>query len=567
MPRPSIVYYQRSKEELVPDSLLSHRSSKARPLRVLVLVLPFLFCISANLVAATPSPAFTFVNPLLQLPIGDSGGPGILILKAEGLQADPLHAAPRPKVEDLGIPSPPAIKVIFEPGEPAVGPTSVLWQIKTTVTGVPSGTTQKRTARVILGTVESLVEYTLSNTSPVSFGWTVQPPPAAWSLVYGQPASIAIAVGPVPATDVTLASCGFVEQSTKKPLGCDRLKLCTTSSDTCTPLPTLSSGVHSLFLRAEGAIDPGIYQGSFNVSAREIPQGSTLSPITLYSTSLTYQIWGVVFLLIGVALAWFVTSFARTRIARDQALLPVAMLRAQLDDLMATLAGAPQAYRQETSQTESAIQNLKAKLTDAALSNFLPPRSPLPFGSSGDAGGLKALLESLNGPVAQLTAIVREGLVPAWKNWQPGMAPAAEAAIGAAVHDIDALSTTPGLTLEQVRDRIHVRLDALNRVLHPAPLAAILPPIPARPSSPPLSFERLSLDIARLSSSVWIIWFLITGLTGSAALVFSNLGFGVPMDYVQCLLWGFGIPAAGQTLTQITAGSVSTALGVSIVKS
>jgi len=49
-----------------------------------------------------------------------------------------------------------------------------------------------------------------------------------------------------------------------------------------------------------------------------------------------------------------------------------------------------------------------------------------------------------------------------------------------------------------------------------------------------------------------------------SGLVFSNLGFGVPMDYVYCFFWGLGLPSAGQQLTQMAAGSVTTALRVTI---
>jgi hypothetical protein len=40
-------------------------------------------------------------------------------------------------------------------------------------------------------------------------------------------------------------------------------------------------------------------------------------------------------------------------------------------------------------------------------------------------------------------------------------------------------------------------------------------------------------------------------------LIIPNAGFGVPMDFVLCLLWGFGLPIAGQ---QLAPGSVKTAL-------
>jgi hypothetical protein len=407
---------------------------------------------------------------------------------------------------------------------------------------------------------------------PPSFTWTVQPPPSAWSLAAGNPASIAIMVGAVPATEVRLAVCSFVEQSTKTPLGCDRLKLCREPAGGCAQDLQLKPGANPLFLRATGSIGPGTYLGSLTITAKEDPKGYTSPAITLYQTTPRRRLLGVLAILFGVALAWWVTSYARGRVARGQALLPAALLTTQVVELRTSLDASPARYRDRTAATRAAIQDLLGRLTEAYLDgrNFIPPRFPNPFGgTAADSAGYKNHIEALNGTVALLALIVRHGLASAWTPWQPGLPAALQTAIDTAVHDIDDLAALAPLpSLDAARQRIDAALAILDHALHPpAPGAAGFAAGGQGGAPPPLSFERLSVGLANLELSVWAVWFLVTGLAGTAALVFSNLGFGTPLDYVQCLLWGFGIPAAGQQLLQASVGSVSQAVGVSIVKS
>jgi ABC-type branched-subunit amino acid transport system permease subunit len=85
------------------------------------------------------------------------------------------------------------------------------------------------------------------------------------------------------------------------------------------------------------------------------------------------------------------------------------------------------------------------------------------------------------------------------------------------------------------------------------------------PSSPPSSPGAVILDIKRLNLYGWWAWLLLTLVAGTAALILTNPAFGTRSDYVQCFLWSFGIAAAGQ-LTTLGLGSVSSALGIPLVK-
>lgn len=72
--------------------------------------------------------------------------------------------------------------------------------------------------------------------------------------------------------------------------------------------------------------------------------------------------------------------------------------------------------------------------------------------------------------------------------------------------------------------------------------------------------EILRVDIARLGVLSWLFIFLATTGAGAYILVFSgaNAGFGTPLDYLLCLLWGLGLPAGAQLMNATTSTISST---------
>lgn len=76
-------------------------------------------------------------------------------------------------------------------------------------------------------------------------------------------------------------------------------------------------------------------------------------------------------------------------------------------------------------------------------------------------------------------------------------------------------------------------------------------------------FDVLQLEMQTISIAVWLIYGLLTALSGFAVLVLNNAGFGVPLDLVFAFFWGFGLPTAIQSLT---SGSAAAALNISIAK-
>lgn len=105
------------------------------------------------------------------------------------------------------------------------------------------------------------------------------------------------------------------------------------------------------------------------------------------------------------------------------------------------------------------------------------------------------------------------------------------------------------LTADVVAAQVHAALTALG-----APMAA-----PAAARDP--GSQHLLLETAAANSLVWLGMLALTWAIGLFVLVLNNPGFGVPMDFLYCLIWGFGLPAAGQ---QLTGTSAATAIGITL---
>jgi len=76
--------------------------------------------------------------------------------------------------------------------------------------------------------------------------------------------------------------------------------------------------------------------------------------------------------------------------------------------------------------------------------------------------------------------------------------------------------------------------------------------------------QHLLFVVDVLNAGAWAIWAAITTVTGAGTLVFSNIAFGTPLDFVKAFLWGVGVQVAGQQLQQLLPANVSTALGITL---
>jgi hypothetical protein len=477
-----------------------------------------------------------------------------------------------PKVVDVGVPGDSSIDVRFKVDKPKKGPNSTLWLVHVNASNVPRVIDQQRLARVTWSQGEAVIQYKLTNLNS-SFKWTVQPPPTSWSLATGREIPLAITVFSVPATAVHLVSCGLVEKTNGRHLDCAHLELCKAEGDGASvaaadcgrPLQLAAQTAHPLLLRVRDDFqEPGSYSGTVTIGANEIVDGALLSPMqmTVNSTTDARREIGVLVILLGIGAAFWVTAYRRNKMARDQALIPAALLDQKLTELEAILGKSPIPKEiPTTTETAQHIAALRKELEPKSLAkkSYIPASFPNPTATV-DVAGYQSFLQSLNGPISLLNTIVQEGLQVAWAHWTPASTQRAE--IESVLKEIDGLAAHLDVPLAQVQSQIQAFLTQLQDPVK-SQVAMLSASVKAQMQPP--SVEVLSLDISRLNLYGWAAWVVLTLIVSSVALVFLNPGFGTLSDYVQCFLWSFGISGVGQ-LTTLNLGSVSNALGISLLK-
>ena len=271
-------------------------------------------------------------------------------------------------------------------------------------------------------------------------------------------------------------------------------------------------------------------------------------------------------ILFGVFLAWWSKVWARARVDRDQALVPAVVMRTQLTALQQVIDQLPQGYRAALTNISAALTTLLGELSDATLDahQFVPPKFPSPWGFNADSAGYKAYLEARNPRVQLLTALVRQGVVPAVAEDNGTLTAPQKAFVTGAVGNIDRIVTTAPLpTADQALAAIQPILTNLHTQLYP-PVAPAPAPAPAPPPTAPQDYERLAIEMNTISKGVWLIYGILTTLAGLVVLILNNPGFGVPVDFIFAFFWGFGLPT---TVAALTPSSAATALSISVAKS
>jgi hypothetical protein len=296
--------------------------------------------------------------------------------------------------------------------------------------------------------------------------------------------------------------------------------------------------------------------------------------LTFYSTDAKHQFWGIVAIGAGVFLAWVVSTYGRSRLNRDQLLLPAAYLRQRIDTYRLPLLHAPPSVeRTSMTNTLDAMDRLLSALSESVLDGkgFLNPALPSPFPSNAPKlGDYKAYLQEQDDWAAVLDTVVRDGFTTAWAQLPANANPAAVKAVNDCIKDIDSLlpkGAAKAPALVDVGARINSALQKLDADLKTANQAA-------RFGAPPIgevvigdrSYEQINVEIQFISAVVWLVAGLMSMAAGSYVLVFMNLGFGVPTDFLVCLFWGFGLPVAGNQLMQMSSASIGTTLGISVTK-
>lgn len=491
----------------------------------------------------------------------------VVKIKVEGVAKTEIKGENHPQLVDATEPALPGnVTFSFLKSDDA-GAATELWYFSASIEALPFGQTQKRQAELRFGTLKQKLDYTLSNQPTASSNWTLLSPPDPWVITGWRPgphcAALSVITGDSPATELRLKQSSLIEQSTKRPLGLDVLKLCSDSAAAqcgAFDLPA-HSDTPPLYLCVAGRFHGhGNYRGAINLGSQEKPETQSLT-LDIDSSSSEAKLVGFLLIVVGVIGAWVTKVYASNRLTRDQELLPLSLLRRRVDGLNSEIAGLAAPYQAAIPAIERGVAQLLKDLTTEKVDSlhYVHPATPNPFTTLAvDSAGYKSFLSDSDTKVNLLTVLLDEGAVPAVEMESRA---ATQANIIKALTKIDGiLGQSPIPSEVQARATITQQIlpELAKSIVLASGLTSINPTVAA-----PISFDRLLVEISGISSLVWIVTGLLTALVGVAVLILANPGFGVPLDFLYCVFWGFGIPTVAQ---QLSAGSVTTALGVSVPK-
>jgi hypothetical protein len=513
-----------------------------------------------------------FVDPVVRLSPNSARDFVMVKIKVEGLTTQELESTKEPKLVDESNPAPIGGVTFQFVRSDSPGKAARVWYFTASIDGLPASQTQKRVARFQVDSINDAAEYTLSNQATAASNWTVLPLPDPWVLTNWWPRTqcvpVGLTTGDAPATSLTIRQAVLIEQSTKKLLGSDHLKLCPDPEGAQCGNGTFDLAPHYAgpplyFCVDEGFRGHGNYRGTVNLSALEKPETQAVS-LNIYSSSFGAKVFGFLLILGGVVAAWVTKIFASNRLTRDQELLPVTLLRRRVEELQSDLADLPAVFQPGTPGIGQDITLLLQALTPANLEaqHFIHPATPSPFSTPVDSAGLKSFLADRDTRVNLLTVLVEEGVKPAVQMATRQGARPTDNDVLAALARIDALRSQNPLPSEaQARATITQQI-LPNLAGTITALAGAAQPTAAL--ARPVSFDRLQVEITSLNLLVWGAAGLLSALVGLIVLILNNPGFGNAVDYIYCVFWGFGIPTAVQ---QLTSNSAVSALGISVSKS
>lgn len=510
----------------------------------------------------------------LRIPAGKTDGEVRVLVKADNLTPGSVPRDDTVQLKDLGALEPVQTTMTFGERGSLVhsDASSRAWLWTGRVARLPLNSTQRRFARLAFGASTQLVDYTISNVAAGSFTWSVTGPASPWIVWQGFPGyrvstAVLISTADWPATNVRLAQSTLRDSLGLRSIDLADLALCD-DAGRCGSLSIEPRTARTLHLQLTSPTREawtwfhGKYSGTLALAVDERPEAQALT-VTVHASSWLARVIGVIALALGVALWWWANVWVRARLLRLEALKPVAVLREQIRVLRERLGRAP-ARELAATNLDAKLAEIDSSLTTSALdrNNRLPPPPATLGGDTSTA--LKEFLMQQAGRVTGIGVVVRDGLERLWREATGGPAagdPAVNAALRTAVARLDKEGADVAGEPE-ANTLVKDVLATYNAAKAKAIAADALP----LPPSEPVTMQELTWEIGRLHKRSWLLWGVLTVLTGAWALVFANAGFGTIFDLLFCLFWGFGLPTTLEKLQQVTPGAIATSAGVTLPK-
>jgi hypothetical protein len=508
-----------------------------------------------------------------------SGSCELKISASELSQAD-LRNATLPTITDLSAIDP---KLSFEAETNKTSDVPAgtrTWVFAVKAAGTLSTPSQDRKIKVTWGAiVESTLRFALVAAQKAAetgsaIKWTVEPPATPWNLDQDRWTEFRVTRADEKLETIKLVHSTYMDtrpgRGTRLPL--DGFCLCAKRDDDltkCKDSAKLTGTTTTLWLTvAPGFREAGTFTGNLEIETDPRSDVKSLS-VTINQEGPYSRAIGFSLILLGVTAAWLLLALGRGRLSRNQALLPAVLLRERVAGLVLALDSVPDPLKGITPETNLQLTQILGKLSESYLDaqQFLPPRVPSSFSTTtAQAAAYQTFLQAQSQLVDNLDAIIREGIQPASQKYSPAIAPGDLALLKTLIQNLDRLSATIPQPLSSLQTTITTLLANWHPSIAAQALGAAAFAINAPQPKNKTSFQIL-LQIEAVTIVFWIVWAILTTLAGFLVLILPNPGFGGAMDYVQCLLWGFGLPVAGQSLQQLSISSINTQLGITMPKS
>jgi hypothetical protein len=300
--------------------------------------------------------------------------------------------------------------------------------------------------------------------------------------------------------------------------------------------------------------------GSFSGTLRFAADHLTLTrdlPLQMKATSRTAKVWGLAWVFAGLLVSWFLTAGLKPRIARLQALRPVAAMRAAIQSFGRQLDAVaeqspkppPSILSALASEAEELLQGLDPTLLEGQ--GMLPSPVATDEQSVASAASLQKRLDETSARVAVLTILLREGVRPLLHAQEIGADPGR---VAAALADIE--RALPSLrTPEEARTKIAAATQVAFKIEgdtgQRVPVAE--------------NVQTIDFRIEQTNNVVWFIWACVS-LVVAAATIFPDPDFGGAYDFALSFLWGFGLTSFSTSLPSLTTGGIGTHVGLSVPK-
>jgi hypothetical protein len=394
--------------------------------------------------------------------------------------------------------------------------------------------------------------------------WMVKAP-SRLALVEDSKVPVMIVAGGRRLERLHIAAAVFQDPATNALLPATQWQLCRVGESICRDTFDIGPQASSVTLRVSGGVrNAGAFAGTVWLAADSSGDPKPVD-MTVYATRRTWQVWGATLIVVGVALSWFTTVVVRRLISRADAELPASALRASLSNLQTEATTATSITQVHLPAIANRITNALELLTPRHIAEqgWLPSAIANPFDPNADFNSEYAkTLQRLSDGAGALTVIMFavDYVVAMW----PASAHQPELTAGLLALDGAALVSTTAIDAKARVDPVLVSLDAK---LNPPPqltMQAAMAATTAPPTAQLPTVREIRLQVQRAGIWVWTLWLLLTSVIGVMVLVAPRYDFGTGIDYFKCFLWGFGIPAAGQQLSQVTPSTLTTNLSLKI---